>query len=83
LTYVIEKHNLIAEYIYNWDEKGFLIGIAAVTKRIISKKVYETGKITGVSQDGNREFISLLAYMSATGIALPPALLYIGESGDL
>jgi hypothetical protein len=57
--------------------------MAAVTKRIISKKAYETGKITGVSQDSNREFISLLACVSAIGIALPPALLYAEESGDL
>jgi hypothetical protein len=72
----MEKNNLTAEYIYNWDKKGFLIGIAAVIKRIMSKKAYETGRITDVSQDGNREFISLLAYMLAVGVALPSALLY-------
>ena len=83
MTYAIEKHNLTAECIYNWDEKGFLIGMAAVTKRIMSKKAYETGRITAASQDGNREFISLLACVSAVGVALPPALLYPGESGDL
>jgi len=57
--------------------------MAAVTKRIMSKKAYESGRITAASQDGNREFISLLACVSAIGIALPPALLYKGESGDL
>jgi len=51
LTYAIEKHNLTAECIYNWDEKSFLIGMTAVTKHIMGKKVYETGRITGVSQD--------------------------------
>jgi hypothetical protein len=83
LAYAIEKHNLSAECIYNWDEKGFIIGMAAVTKRIMSKKAHETGRITGASQDGNQEFISLLACVSAIGVALPPALLYKGESGDL
>jgi hypothetical protein len=83
LAYAIEKHNLSAECIYNWDEKGFIIGIAAVTKRIMSKKAHETGRITSASQDGNREFISLLACVSAIGVALPPALLYKGELGDL
>jgi len=53
LTYAIEKHNLTAECIYNWDEKGFIIGMAAVTKRIMSKKAYESGRITAASQDGN------------------------------
>jgi hypothetical protein len=42
----------------------------------MSKKAYETGRITGLSQDNNREFINLLTYVSAVGIALPPALLY-------
>jgi hypothetical protein len=49
----------------------------------MSKKAYESGRITGASQDSNREFISLLACVSAIGVALPPALLYKGESGDL
>jgi hypothetical protein len=57
--------------------------MAVVIKRIMSKKAYETGKITDISQDSNREFISLLACMSAVGVALPPALIYQGESGDL
>jgi hypothetical protein len=34
LTYAIEKHNLRAECIYNWDEKDFIIGMAALIKRI-------------------------------------------------
>jgi hypothetical protein len=49
----------------------------------MSKKAYKSGRITGASQDGNREFISLLACILAIGVALPPALLYKGELGDL
>lgn len=37
----------------------------------------------GAKQDGNREFISLLACISADGTAIPPGLIYQGESGDL
>jgi hypothetical protein len=59
------------------------MGIAATTKRVMSKKAYESGRIKGASQDGNREFISLLACVSAIGKALPPTLLYQGDSGDL
>jgi hypothetical protein len=83
LTYAIEKHNPTAECIHNWDEKSFLIGMAAITERIMVKKAYETGRITDVSQDGNREFINLLTCVSAVEIALPPALLYQGESEGL
>ena len=57
--------------------------MAAVTKRIMSKKAHESGRITSASQDGNREFISLLACVLAIGVALLPALLYKGELGDL
>jgi hypothetical protein len=49
----------------------------------MSKKAYKSSRITSASQDSNQEFISLLAYISAIGATLPPALLYKGESGDL
>jgi hypothetical protein len=40
-------------------------------------------KILGSNQDGNHEFISLLACICADGTAIPPALIYQGKSGDL
>ena len=36
----------------------------------------------GSVQDGNREWISLLACISATGVALRPTLVFRSESGD-
>jgi DDE superfamily endonuclease len=68
---------------YNWDEKGFLIGLARTLKRIMTKKMYDSGRITAAKQDGLREFISLLASICANGTKLPPALIYKGASGDL
>jgi len=68
---------------YNWDEKGFLIGLARTLKRVMTKKMYDSGRITAAKQDGSREFISLLASICADGTALPPALIYKGASGDL
>ena len=41
------------------------------------------GQITHACQDGSREFISLLACISADGSALPPLLIYKGKSCDL
>src|SRR4051812_27438332 len=49
----------------------------------MSQEAYQSGRILGASQDGSREFISLLACVSATGMALPPALVYKGDSFDL
>ena len=40
----------------------------------------QNGRITQACQDGNREFISLLACINAAGGALPPALIYKGEA---
>lgn len=79
----IETYHITAENIYNWDEKGFLIGIANSTKRIVSLGALQKGQITHASQDGSREFISLLACICADQTYLPPALIYKGESYDL
>ena len=49
----------------------------------MSLETLESGRITHASQDGNREFISLLACIGADGTALPPALIYKGDSGIL
>jgi DDE superfamily endonuclease len=49
----------------------------------MTKEAYKQGRIRYVSQDGNREFISLLACACADGTTLPPALIYQGSSGDL
>jgi hypothetical protein len=68
---------------YNWDEKGFLIGIARTLKRIMTKELYDNRKIKGAAQDGLREFISLLTSICADGTAIPSALIYKGTSEDL
>jgi len=60
-----------------------LIGQASSTKRIMTKEAFDSGRIQYASQDGSREFISLLACINATGAALPPTLIYKGDSKDL
>ena len=79
----MEKYNITADNLYNWDEKGFLLGQASASKRVMSREALKGGKILGACQDGSREFISLLACISADGTSLPPTLIYQGESHDL
>ena len=79
LEQAVERSNMTADNVYNWDEKGFVIGQAAATRRIMSKAVFCSGRVPYACQDGSREFISLLACISATGEVLPPALIYKGE----
>jgi len=68
---------------YNFDEKGFLIGKCAASKRIVPLDQLKSKKLLGTMQDGSREFISLLACISADGSAIPPGLIYQGESKDM
>ena len=50
--------------------------MAGATQHIITLEALLFSRITHASQDGNREFITLLTYISATGVALPPGLIY-------
>ena len=79
----LDKYNIQVHNIYNIDEKGFLIGFSRTKKRIISIESLKNGRLIGVSQDGSREFITLIAAIGADGSHLPPALIYQGESYDL
>jgi hypothetical protein len=79
----IEKYNISASNIYNVDEKGFLIGLSRSTKRIISINALKSKRTTRASQDGSREFITLIASICADGSSLAPALIYQGASHDL
>jgi hypothetical protein len=59
------------------------MGIARKLKRILTRSALEKGKTSAARQDGLREFISLLACISAAGKALPPTLIYRGASTEL
>jgi hypothetical protein len=80
---VIEKYRITAENIYNFDEKGFLMGFGRTMKRIMTQEALKSGRVTKSKQDGSREFISVLACISAIGKWIPPLLIYKGDSGDL
>ncbi|OXV07738.1 hypothetical protein Egran_04498 [Elaphomyces granulatus] len=79
----MEDHGVTADNIWNIDEKGFLIEIGSKMRRIMSREAYEQGRCRQSAQDGSREFITLLACVSALGKTIPPTLLYKGQSGDL
>jgi hypothetical protein len=79
----MDKYYIIADNIYNVDEKGFLIGIAIKMYRIMSRKAFEDSTCRQSTQDGSREFITLVACVSALSKVVPPTLLYKGQSKDL
>ncbi len=45
----------------------------------MGREAYENGRIKGASQDGSREFISLLACIGADGSVVPPASVHAGK----
>ncbi|MFL6546931.1 MAG: hypothetical protein ACJ8LM_17345 [Candidatus Udaeobacter sp.] len=65
------------------DEKGFLIGVLQKVQRIFTKEAFEKGKLLGAGQDGNREWITVLATICMDGTFLPPGLIYQALSGNI
>jgi hypothetical protein len=77
------KIYITAGNIWNFNEKGFLIGFGHGIKRIMTLSAYKSGRVTKRKHDGNREFITCLAYISAMGKWIPPVLIYKRLSGNL
>ncbi|KAF1964240.1 hypothetical protein BU23DRAFT_633012, partial [Bimuria novae-zelandiae CBS 107.79] len=77
----MREYDLDERNTYNMDKKGFFIGIASRSKRVFSKAVWKDEKHTQAIKDGNREWVTLIACVCASGDALPPALIYQGSSG--
>jgi hypothetical protein len=77
----VERFHILPKNIYNFDEKGFLIGLARKCKRIVAAAQLLMKQLMGASQDGNRENITLMATICADGSRIPPALIYQSEAG--
>lgn len=69
--------------IYNMDEKGFLTGIIGRSKRVFSKAIWERKQVREATQDGSRDWITLLACVCADGSALSPALLFTSQNSSI
>jgi hypothetical protein len=65
------------------DEKGFLIGVIGRSKRIFSKAMWDSKEVRAALQDGNREWITLLACICGDGSVLPPGLLYASANQSI
>lgn len=70
-TYEVDERD-----IYNMDEKGFMQGVIAKLKVMISK--YDKKKAY-MTQCGNREWVSLIECVSMDGRSLPPWIIFKGK----
>lgn len=77
----MRQYNIQPRNTYNMDEKGFFVGIAKRLKRVFSKQIWQAKLRREAIQDGNREWITLLACVCGDGSALPPTLIYEGKAG--
>ena len=79
----IEFYKVEPKHTYNMDEKGFMIRAVGRQKRIFSKRSWKKKQNKQMLQDGNREWISLIACVCADASALPPRLIQPAESQNI
>ena len=79
----IEQYNVQTHNMYNMDEKGFLIGFLTMAKRVFTKASFERKRVLGAVQDGNREWITVIATICADGTSIAPGLIYKANTGNL
>jgi hypothetical protein len=79
----LNRYNIEPYNIYNMDKKGFMLGVLTCLKRVFSRRLYEEGKLRAHIQDGNREWITLLACICADGSHIEPSLIYQSASGSI
>ena len=74
LEKVVEEFSIKPENTWNMDEKGVQLGIGAKIAAIIDR---EQSSVYSV-EDGNRELVTIIEAVSATGAALIPSIIFQG-----
>jgi len=67
---------ILHEDVYNFDETGFMMGVAATSKVVTSADTI--GRAT-VVQPGNREWVTAIECINASGWCLPPFVILAGK----
>ena len=79
----IKEYEIEPENMYNMDEKGVLIGFLTKAKRVVSKATLDSKRLLGNTQDGNREWLTIVGCICADGTWLPPGLIYQAKTGNI
>ena len=69
----IQKYGILDDDIYNFDETGFAMGLTATAKVITRAEYYGRRPVL---QPGNREWVTVVESISASGWALPPTIIF-------
>jgi hypothetical protein len=72
----VEEYGITSDDVYNFDESGFAMGINATTK-VVTQQFFHGRR--GVLQAGNREWVTVIETICASGKALPPYIIFRGK----
>ena len=70
----IQKYGILTEDIYNMDETGFQMGVASTSKVICGSETKQSH--AKALQPGNREWVTAIIAVNATGWSLPPQIIF-------
>jgi hypothetical protein len=73
---IIQQYGILSDDIYNFDETGFAMGLCA-THKVITRAEYYGRR--SVLQQGDREWVTAIESINASGWALPPTLIFKGK----
>jgi hypothetical protein len=77
LSNIIAKYGVVESDIYNFDETGFMMGIISTATVVTTSE--KAGKAQ-LKQPGNREWVTVIQGVNATGWALPPFVVVKGSN---
>ena len=77
LADILQKYHIPPHNIYNLDEKGFMMGVAARSKVIVRRhsKIQAT-----LEHNGNRELVTVVECICADGTWATPLVIYKGRA---
>ena len=70
------KYGIPDENVYNFDETGFQMGVISTAKVVTGSQ--RAGKAF-TTQSGNREWVTVVEAINASGWALPPMVIFAGK----
>jgi hypothetical protein len=71
-----EAYGILDQDVFNFDETGFMMGVALTSKVVTSSDTI--GRAT-VVQPGNREWVTMIECINASGWCLPPFVILSGK----
>jgi len=72
----IDENGIDPDDVYNFDETGFAMGLTA-TARVITRAEYYGRR--ALLQPGNREWVTAIECINASGWVLPPCVIFKGK----